>query len=166
MLALTTKEDIREAERAIADRKRELEHAKWDAELVGRYFRIIRTPEAPHAWLSDFAPLPQEDYVTLEGSLAVGGENHYVYADVVFLHIQQRDDWQLRCAGFEVSHANRREPYIKIQPVFYSIHDFRGYLNSSSLHTGPTKHFDEISKEDYESALADAVKHFTAEYRR
>lgn len=161
-----TDEQVRDLERDIAARKQEREYAKWDAELVDRYFRIIRTPDAARAWLSDFARLAQEDYVTLEQSLAVGGDNNYVYADVVFLHIRRREDYQLICSGFEVSHANRQEPYLKIQPIFYSIHDFRGYLNSSSLHTGPTKHVDEISKEEYESALADAVKHFTAEYRR
>lgn len=82
--------------------------------------------------------------------------------NLVFIHIQSRDERTLTCSGFEVSHANRKERYLKIQPVFYSYSDFREYLGSWSDRTGPTKHFDEVSKEDYDTALSDAVNHFIA----
>lgn len=158
-----TEEQIGDAERDLAARKRELEHAKWDAELVGRYFRIIRTPPV-NSRFPFFHPRPrfvENDYVTLERSLGACSSRDFVYADVVYLHIKQRNDNELTCSGFEVSHANRKEPYLKIQPVFYSICDFRNGLNSWDHRTGPTKHFDEISKEEYEAALTKAVTSFT-----
>lgn len=164
-----TDEQLRNAERELANRKRELEHARWDAELVGRYFRVIRSPEnTGYRFLSELARFQGDDYVTLERTLGVGAvdtwghPSDYVYADVVFIHIRQRDDNELTCSGFEVSHANRREPYLKIQPVFYSYDDFRKYSGSFSHHTGPTKHFDEISKAEYEVALTNAVSNFAA----
>lgn len=158
MLGQLTDEELSAAEQDIANQKREREHAKWDAELIGRYFRIIRTPTS--SWWRKPQRFVGDDYVTLEESLSVSGDR-YVYADVVYLHIQKRDNRQLTCAGFEVSNANRKEPYLKIQPVFYSLSDFRNYLNSWSPHTGPTKHFDEVTKEEYEDALNKAVKAFT-----
>lgn len=161
-----TDEQIRDAERQLKGEKREREHAKWDAELVGRYFRIIRTPHESGFW-GKLTKFQSDDYVTLERSLGVGSVDKYgrpadyVYADVVFIHIESRNDGELTCSGFEVSHAKRKEPYLKIQPVFYSYDDFRNYLGSWNHNTGPTKHFDEISQEDYESSLTNAVRRFT-----
>lgn len=161
-------EELRETERNIEAQKREREHAKWDTELVGRYFRIIRTPDAsPWKPLRDILPL--DDYVRLERTLGVAGKDKcghpsdYVFADVVYLHIQRRDDNQLACSGFEVSHAHREEPYLKIQPVFYSYADFRNYLGGTFPSVGPLKHFDEISNEEYDEALRKAVHNFSTE---
>lgn len=167
-----TDEQLRDAEQAIANQKREREYAKWDAEIVGRYFRIIRTPtHGMTAFLRDITGLSDDGYVTLEESLAVGNgngkENRYVYADVVYLHIRSRDGGELTCSGFEVSNDSRKETYLKIQPTFHSWSDFRYYLNSQSLGraTGPTKHFDEISKEGYAEALNKAVVSATEHIR-
>lgn len=155
-----TDEQLRDAEQGVADQKREREYVKWDKELVGRYFRIIRTPTGSSP--SPIMRFVGDDYVTLEESLAVGGQNRFVYADVVYLHIQQRDDNQLTCSGFEISHGNRKEFYLKIQPVFYCYGDFRNYLGQWNR-AGPTKHFDEVSKEEYVEALGKAVSSAIAE---
>lgn len=160
-----TDEQIRDAEREIANQKRERGYAKWDAELVGRYFRVIRTRERDiiESLFQPPSTLPSDDYVTLEESLAVGSgkEERYVYADVVYVHVQSREDCVLTCSGFQCSHSDRREPYLKIQPVFYSYDDFRKYLGQWNDRTGPTKHVDEISEEEYRKALATAVGNFT-----
>lgn len=164
-IAALTDEQIREMERQLADQKQERECAKWDAELVGRYFRIIRAKEK--ALVEHFyrgpTGLPSDDYVTLEESLAVGTQaDRYVYADVAFIHVQSRDGRTLTCSGFQVSHTDRKEPYLKIQPTFYSYSDFRQYLGSWNDRTGPTKHFDEVPKEEYTAALENAVNNFTS----
>lgn len=163
-----TEDQIRDAERRLATRRQELEYAKWDAELVGRYFRVIREPESRLSFLTKLIPLGQDGYVTLEESLAVGVDaDRYVYADVVYLHIQQRDGSELTCSGFQVSHRNRKEPYLKIQPRFYSWDDFRNYLNQWDMGSGPAKHCEEIAREEYETALDKAIKNFAGrEIRR
>lgn len=159
-----TDEQLRDAEREIGARKQERECAKWDAELVGRYFRVIRVKDrsSMDVFFRPSTALSSDDYVTLDESLAVGADaNTYVYADVVYLHIKSRNERELTCSGFQVSHGNRKEPYLKVQPVFYSYDDFRRYLNSWSIHTGPTKHVDEIPKNEYDTALRKAVANFT-----
>jgi hypothetical protein len=159
---------LREVEQNLAAEKRQRETAKWDAELVGRYFRIIRSNEAGFMeWIGREPKFSEGDYVTLERTLAVGARDKhgyprdYVYADVVYLHIIKRNEETLTCSGFEVSHENRKEPYLKIQPVFYSWSDFRNYLNSWPIGSGPVKHFDEITKEEYLAALDKAVRRFS-----
>lgn len=166
-LTQLTDEELRDAEREIAAQKQEREYVKWDAELVGRCFRIIRTP-CRSTFPPAIAAFERDNYVTLEETLGVGGVDeyghpaNYVYADVVYLHIKQRAEHKLTCSGFEVSHAHRDEPYLKIQPVFYSYSDFRNYLGQWNSNTGPTKHFDEISETEYREALRKAVENFSA----
>jgi len=152
----STTDELTDAERAIAVRRRELEREKWDNELVGRYFRIIRRP-AESQFQADLAKLTHEDYVTLSNSIIFGTTESHVFADVVFLHVQRREDDRLVCAGFQASHLDRKEPYLKIQPVFYTHSDFRNYLGQSSVRVGTAKHFDEVTKEEYETALRTAV---------
>lgn len=160
MLDDLTDSQLREQEKQIAEQKRKREHAKWDTELVGRRFRIIRNPTNKIG--NTIERFQGDDYVTLEKTLGVGGDD-FVYADVVYLHIKQRQDNQLICSGFEVSHGRRDEPYLKIQPVFYSYADFRNYLGSWNHIDGQTKHVDEISKEEYDTALNTAISNFTTE---
>lgn len=159
-LGQLTDDEIRETERQLATQKWEREFAKWDAELVGRYFRIIREPREDW-FIAPTRLARQDDHVTLARSLAVGqGCEDYVYADVVYLHIQRRSERELTCSGFQVSHTDRREPYLKIQPIFYSYSDFRGYFNQWETRSGPPKYFDEISKDDYVAALTKTVNNF------
>lgn len=164
MFTELTDKELADAKREIAEQERVREHAKWDAELVGRYFRIIRAKEAQHGF-SECSPLPSSDYVTLEESLSVGGRNRYVYADVVYIHIKSREESKLTCCGFEVSHGYRDEPYLKLQPVFYSHADFRNYFNTWRGGSGPAKHCDEIQAEEYEDALRKAVESFARPMR-
>jgi hypothetical protein len=74
-LAELTDEQLREVQRTLAARQQERERAKWDAELVGRYFRIIRTPhkQSPEATWGKFTQFQQDDFVTLEESLGRRG---------------------------------------------------------------------------------------------
>jgi len=147
-----SREQLNDLKRGISDRERELEHAKWDAELVGRCFRIS---------YDKTNPFQDRSYITLQESMACGsGAERYVFADAQYVYIRHREGDQLTYSGFKVSGLSRKEPYLQIQPIFFSWSDFRSHLNSWSHDEAGPKLAEEVSIEEYRTELGRSIAEF------